>query len=163
MQNDMHEILDGKLEEYKFPKGSLKFILMYMFMIFCHINGRLTIWMFGKNLGMHRDDLSHMDFDKREKSVSNFRDGKNLTIFSKSTVDNSRLEKLTRKTLQSDGQALAQNAVHARSELEVEKTKSLFEVQSSLGFTPTPKAGPKRKSENLNRVHKSTKIGKNKH
>ena len=50
LKNDMHEILDGKLEEYKFPKGSLKFILMYMFMISCHMNGRLTIWMFGKNL-----------------------------------------------------------------------------------------------------------------
>jgi hypothetical protein len=162
MQNDMHDILEGKLEEYEFPKGSLKFILTYMFMIFCHINGRLTIWMFSKNLVMHRDNLSHMDFDRREKSVLNFREGKDLTIFSKSTVDNSRLEKLTRRTLQSDGQPLAQNANHARTELEVEKTKSLFEAMSSPGFTPTAKVGPKRKSENLNRVHKSTEIGKNK-
>jgi hypothetical protein len=163
MQNDMHDILEGKLEEYKLPKGSLKFILMYMFMIFCHINGRLTIWMFSKNLKMHRDNFSHMDFDKKEKSVLNIQEGKNLTIFSKSTVDNSRLEKLTRRTLQSDGQPLAQNAVHKRSELEVEKTQSLFEAQSSLGFTRTAKVTSKRKSENLNRVHKSSEIGKNKH
>lgn len=103
-----------------------------------------------------------MDIDKKEKSVSNFREGKNLTIFSKSTVDNSRLEKLTRRTLQSDGQALAQAATHTGSELEIVRTKSLL-APSSLGFSPTPKVTPKQKSETTNMLQKSAKIGKNKH